>query len=138
MSSEIDIWLKDLKLTNYAPLFAQNGLTEISQCAHLTRVSLEQMGITLPGHLMRIERSLSKLNPSQNDNVTEEVLNINQMKDNKNFPLVQLKLPYNTAIIINKHYNNRKSTSLENIREDYTGLNSNYTNPNLRTDMWVI
>ena len=60
-SSEVDRWLQRLKLSQYAPNFHQNNLTDLHQCQVLTRHTLELMGISLPGHITRLERAIVKL-----------------------------------------------------------------------------
>ena len=62
--SEVDLWLQHLKLPQYAHLFRQRGLSSVQDCRRLTRVKLEQMGITLPGHVCRMTKAISKLSSS--------------------------------------------------------------------------
>ena len=67
-SSEVDRWLQRLKLSQYAPNFHQNKLTNLKQCQRLTRQTLELMGVTLPGHITRLERAILKLRSDRSSN----------------------------------------------------------------------
>ena len=60
-SNEVEKWLQFLKLSQYTPVFGHNKLSSLNQCLALNRQTLELMGITLPGHLTRLERAISKL-----------------------------------------------------------------------------
>ncbi|XP_033953865.1 arf-GAP with Rho-GAP domain, ANK repeat and PH domain-containing protein 1-like [Pseudochaenichthys georgianus] len=53
-------WLSVLRLEQYSEAFRSAGLASFQQCRNLTSETLDQMGITLPGHQRRILASLNK------------------------------------------------------------------------------
>ncbi|KAK5868507.1 hypothetical protein PBY51_009514 [Eleginops maclovinus] len=53
-------WLSVLRLEQYSEAFRSAGLASLPQCRNLTPDTLDQMGITLPGHQRRILASLNK------------------------------------------------------------------------------
>ena len=54
----VDEWLQAIKMDRYIPIFQRQGITDIGQCMHLTKIDLEEMGITLAGHLHKITQSV--------------------------------------------------------------------------------
>ena len=45
-------------MDRYIPIFQHQGITDIGQCMQLTKIDLEEMGITLAGHLHKITQSV--------------------------------------------------------------------------------
>lgn len=54
----VDEWLRAIKMDRYIPTFQHHGITNIGQCMQLTKMNLEEMGITLAGHLHKITQSV--------------------------------------------------------------------------------
>lgn len=64
VDAAVAAWLEGLKLSEYAPAFANNGYDDLAVIAELTNEELETMGIELPGHRKKIliaARKLSEL-----------------------------------------------------------------------------
>eukprot|EP01083_Nonionella_stella_P160676 525501_1 len=60
--SDLEKWLDDLKLTEYAELLASNGYNSVDALRELTRESLDLIGVK-HGHQRLVMRKLGKLEP---------------------------------------------------------------------------
>ena len=54
----VEEWLGTIKMERYATHFEKHGLTTVNACMQLTRKDLQDMGITLAGHLHKITASI--------------------------------------------------------------------------------
>ncbi len=60
MSVELKHWLQSINLDHYLSDFRKAGYTTLEQCEHLSDESLNEIGITLPGHRRRVLAHLPK------------------------------------------------------------------------------
>jgi len=54
----VDDWLRAIKMERYIPVFQRNGINSTHLCMQLTKVDLEEMGISLAGHLHKLTQSI--------------------------------------------------------------------------------
>lgn len=54
----VEEWLTTIKMERYSSHFQKHGLTTVNECMQLTRKDLQDMGITLAGHLHKLTTSI--------------------------------------------------------------------------------
>ena len=56
----VDDWLRAIKMERYIyiPIFHRNGVNSTHLCMQLMKVDLEEMGISLAGHLHKLTQSI--------------------------------------------------------------------------------
>ena len=58
---EVDLWLKENNLLPFRDLLIDNGYDELEVIAAITPADLEDLGITLPGHVKKILLKTARL-----------------------------------------------------------------------------
>ncbi|KAI6645936.1 Arf-GAP with Rho-GAP domain, ANK repeat and PH domain-containing protein 1-like [Oopsacas minuta] len=111
-TSEVDRWLQCLKLPQYAPVFKHNGLTSLSQCQGLTRRTLGVMGITLPGHVTRMERAILNLRLDRTEGFSK-TLSKSSEDLRKNLLTTSTSFYNRSGVVVNMNFINRSESDPE-------------------------
>ncbi|KAB7505593.1 Sterile alpha motif domain-containing protein 5 [Armadillidium nasatum] len=76
--SSVEEWLATLKMSRYLENFHRAGIRDIQSVARLNQGDLNQMGITLAGHVKKILQSIHTLRTQLAVNMSEGFLKVKE------------------------------------------------------------